>query len=102
MEQILGVFGIDWRLLAFQIVNFVVLLLLLRHFLYKPVFKIIDERRDTIAEGVRNAASAKEKLQTAGEEAATTKAQAVREADALVESGKRHAAEREKAILEEA
>ncbi|OGG48196.1 ATP synthase F0 subunit B [Candidatus Kaiserbacteria bacterium RIFCSPHIGHO2_02_FULL_50_9] len=102
MEQIIGVFGIDWRLLAFQIVNFVILLLLLKRFLYKPVFKLIDERRGNIAEGVRNAEAAKIQLGEAQSDAAEKRNRAIREADALVEEGKRHGAKQREEIVAEA
>ena len=41
---------IDWWTLAFQAVNFLVLVWVLQHFLYKPVRRAIDKRRDE-AEG---------------------------------------------------
>jgi F-type H+-transporting ATPase subunit b len=62
MAELLEVFGIDWKLLLLQGLNFGVLLLLLWHFLYKPVLRIVDERRKKIAEGVQSAEEAKQKL----------------------------------------
>lgn len=55
MEKILEVFGIDWRLLLAQGVNFTILLVGLSYFLYKPVLKILREREKKIAEGVKAA-----------------------------------------------
>ena len=37
--------GLDWKLLLSQAVNFLVLLALLRQFAYKPLLKILKERR---------------------------------------------------------
>jgi len=39
---------IDWFTLAAQIVNFLILLFLLRHFLFKRILRIMDERREEI------------------------------------------------------
>ena len=102
MEQIIGVFGIDWKLLAFQGINFLLLLWLLKRFLYKPVFKIIDERRILAARGVQDAETAAAKLAAAETEASAATAKAVREADALVEEGKRHGTKRREEMLAEA
>ena len=102
MDQIIGVFGIDWKLLAFQGINFLLLLWLLKRFLYKPVFGIIDKRRELAAEGVRNAAAAKEQLERAESEASEKKSQAIRKADALVEEGKHRGAKRREELVAEA
>ena len=100
--EVLGVFGIDWRLLGFQILNFLLLLWLLRRFLYRPVLKIIEERRFKAEEGVRNAEHASHMLKAASEQVAVEKAAALRKADELIEEGKRHAEEKRQMILGEA
>ncbi len=63
MEEIARVFGLNWKLLLIQAVNFGVLLLVLRHFLYKPVLRMLDERRTKIEEGVKDAEAAGVRLQ---------------------------------------
>ena len=45
MDEIIRVFGINWKLLAIQAVNFGLLLILLHRFLYKPLLKVIEERQ---------------------------------------------------------
>ena len=47
--------GINGPFLIAQIVNFVLLLLLLRAFLYKPVLKMLESRKQRIAEGLQAA-----------------------------------------------
>ncbi len=42
--------GIDWKLLLAQIINFLVLLFLLKKFLYRPLLKILKERAKRIEE----------------------------------------------------
>ncbi|OIP78192.1 MAG: ATP synthase F0 subunit B [Candidatus Portnoybacteria bacterium CG_4_8_14_3_um_filter_44_10] len=44
--------GIDWRLLLSQAVNFILLVIVLRLFVYKPVLNILQKRREKIEEGV--------------------------------------------------
>jgi F-type H+-transporting ATPase subunit b len=52
MQGLLHNFGIDWKLLLAQIINFLVLLVILRAFAYKPLVKILRERREVIEKGV--------------------------------------------------
>lgn len=45
MEKLFSDFGINWTSIIFYIINFLVLVFLLNLFLYKPVLKILDERK---------------------------------------------------------
>src|SRR3989344_4665432 len=62
MSDLLTVFGINWKLLIVQAINFGLLMVLLWYFLYTPVLRLVDERRKKIAEGVKNADDAAEAL----------------------------------------
>ncbi len=55
MNEIVKEFGIQWPLLVASIVNFVILLFLMKKFLYKPVLKILDERKEMIEKSVKTA-----------------------------------------------
>lgn len=66
MAEVFAAFGIDWRLLIAQTINFLIVFGGLTFFLYKPVLKIINEREEKIARGVKDAeeaARAKEKIE---------------------------------------
>ncbi len=52
--------GINLNFLVAQLVNFLILLALLRLFLYKPVLNMLAERRQRIKEGLEAAEKAKE------------------------------------------
>jgi F-type H+-transporting ATPase subunit b len=54
----IGALGFSLPGLIAQLVNFTILLIVLRLFLYKPVLRILDERRRRIQEGVEAAAAA--------------------------------------------
>lgn len=47
---------IDWPTVLFQIINFLILLFLLKRFLYGPITKAMDERAQNIAQGFAKAA----------------------------------------------
>ncbi len=48
-------FGLNPLLLSAQIVNFLVIFYLMRRYLFKPVLKVLKERKDTISEGLKAA-----------------------------------------------
>ncbi|MEK7193279.1 MAG: hypothetical protein AAB652_00650 [Patescibacteria group bacterium] len=62
MQDFIEKLGIDWRLLTSQVVNFLLLLTVLRLFAYKPVLKILKDRKRKIEEGLEKTAEAETKL----------------------------------------
>ncbi|UPA23129.1 F0F1 ATP synthase subunit B [Candidatus Peribacteria bacterium] len=92
--EIIETLGIDWQLLLAQIINFGIVLVLLMKFVYKPLLRVIDARRDAIRRSMEEAAeidrqnkkmeeTRKEKLQLADKEAGAILERAKQEADAL-------------------
>lgn len=67
---ILNQFGIQPVLLAAQIVNFLIILFVLKRFFYKPIVKMLDDRRKRIEESLQNADLIEEKLQKTEEKTA--------------------------------
>jgi F-type H+-transporting ATPase subunit b len=63
MSQLLSQLGIDWKLLIAQAVNFFLLLLILRLYVYGPLMAMLRERREKIEEGLAKAKEADERLQ---------------------------------------
>ncbi len=59
MGEAFTALGINLPQLLAQIVNFIVLLLILRFTLYKPVLRMLDDRRKRIAEGLGAAEAAR-------------------------------------------
>lgn len=94
MDQLFATFGIDWRLLLIQAVNFGVLLSALTYFLYKPLMKTIDERRTKIAQGVEAAEAADQRLAAAKAESDEIVGQGAREAESLVAAARTRADEK--------
>lgn len=86
MEKILSDFGVQPVLLAAQMVNFLVLLFILQKLLYKPIIKVLEERKRRIEEGLINA----DKIQKELEE---TEAKRTQVMDKAIEEGKRIIAE---------
>ena len=55
MNEFFDQFGIDWKLLLSQLVNFTLILIILRIFVYKPLLKILKKRKEKIEEGLAKA-----------------------------------------------
>lgn len=102
MEQLFDAFGIDWRLLLAQIVNFGVLVAGLTWFLYRPVMKTLDERRAKVAQGVEDAERASEKLANADALAAQTVQGAETEAEGILASARAFAGTEKERLVGEA
>lgn len=62
MSQLFSQLGIDWRLLLSQAVNFFLLLVVLRLFVYQPLLKLLRDRRARIEEGLTKADEADRRL----------------------------------------
>ena len=102
MSDLFAAFGINWKLLLIQAVNFGLLLSVLTYFLYRPVLRIIDERQRKIAEGVATAKAAQKQLADAKEESEAIVGEAARNAETLVATARTGANERAVEIVKAA
>lgn len=102
MDGLLATFGVSWKLLVAQGVNFGILLLLLWKFLYTPVLAMIDKRRAVIAQGVKDAEAAAAKLARAAGEGQEMITKASQAAESLFETARIRAEEKGAAIMTEA
>jgi F-type H+-transporting ATPase subunit b len=55
-------FGFDFWIFLSQVISFLLVAVLLRIFAYKPILKVLEERRQRIAEGLLNADKIKQQL----------------------------------------
>lgn len=68
VEEIARTFGVDWSHLVAQIISFLIVCALLYRFAYRPVLKMLEDRRQQIALGLANAEKIKAELaQTAAQ-----------------------------------
>ena len=102
MSELFEAFGVNWKLLLIQAVNFGLLLAALSYFLYKPVLRIIDERREKVAEGVRLAESASRRLAEANEEGDKMVGEAAKKAEALAATSRASAEQKGAGIVKDA
>src|SRR4029077_17308496 len=54
IQQLANTFGVDWPHLLSQVISFSIVCILLYRFAYKPILKMLEERRQQIAQGLAN------------------------------------------------
>lgn len=97
--ELLSALGLNVQILIAQFVNFAVLLFVLWKFGYKPMLKMLEERRKKIEKGVSDAELATKKLFEAEEKEIEVISKAKREALALIDKAKKEAGEKKNEIV---
>jgi len=85
-------FGFDTKIFLSQVVSFIIVALVLRQFAYKPILKVLEERRQRIAEGLLNAEKIKQQLAEAEERHADILAKANAQAQKMIDDARDSAA----------
>ncbi|EKD90619.1 MAG: ATP synthase subunit b [uncultured bacterium] len=91
MEKILADFGIQPILLLAQVVNFLVLLFILKKLLYQPILKVLDERKKKIEQSLIDAQSIELKLVQTEEDREKKLAKASEEAKQILDEATKSA-----------
>lgn len=102
MAELLHNFGVDWKLLLAQVVNFAILFFLLKKFAYGPVLAILRKRRDEIKKGIEMRAEAEKTLGEIEELKTKMVIEAQEEALALVKRAEETAGQRKEEIVSDA
>lgn len=85
-------FGVNWPMFISQCISFSIVAFLLHRFAYKPVLKVLEERREKIAEGLANAEQIKKDLANAQTKAQEILGQASAQGNKLIEEARQSAA----------
>ncbi len=102
MEEIAKVFGIHWKLLAAQMVNFSIALFVLHRYVYKPIFAILEKRQQKLAQGLEDAELVAQEKVRIEVEGVKVLAHAREEGGKLVETLRKQGLDEEHRILREA
>ncbi|MCB9802435.1 F0F1 ATP synthase subunit B [Candidatus Nomurabacteria bacterium] len=89
--EILDLFGVNWKLMLAQLVNFAIVVFVLWRFAIKPLMKVMEERNKEISQGLEDANSAAEKLQNTEKEVKAQLNEAKQEAMSILEKGHKQA-----------
>jgi len=91
--EILDQFGVDIRLLIAQMVNFAILLVVLKFVLYKPVLKMLEDRKQRIIEAEENANSIEKRLEKIEAEREKVMSKVSQEATQILEEATKNASD---------
>lgn len=102
MSELLHQFGVNWKLLFAQAINFFILLIVLKKFAYGPILQILKERKKKIEEGLLAAEESQKKLGEAEKEKEGILSEARKESLGIIQKSETTAKEKESQILTEA
>lgn len=94
--------GIDWRILLAQLLNFAVLIWVLWRFAYKPIFKILEDRKLKVDQGLQDAETAALRLQEVELENKKILLEARQEATKILAQAQLKAEEKQEEIIAKA
>jgi F-type H+-transporting ATPase subunit b len=100
--EILSTLGLEGKVFIAQLINFLVVVFILKMILYKPLQKMLNERKNKIEKGLQDAENAKIALENAGEERKKILAAAKSDAYALTASVKASLEETKTKLTQEA
>lgn len=89
--EILKNFGVQPTLLFGQIINFLIILFLLRKFFYGKILKMLDDRKQKIAESLENADLIEKRLKETEENSAKIQEAAEKQAQMIISEAKTQA-----------
>ena len=101
MSELIGKLGLDWKLLLAQAVNFLLILVILRLTVYKPLVRILNERRRKIEQGLKDAEDAAKGLSEIEIKRKERLGEAEKESLAILAKTEGEAKRREAQIIEE-
>jgi F-type H+-transporting ATPase subunit b len=88
VEEIAKTFGVDWPHLIAQTVSFSIVCVLLYRFAYKRVLRMLEERREQIAQGLANTEKIKAELAKTEAQRQELMSQASVQANKLIEEAR--------------
>ncbi len=100
--EILNQFGVQPILLAAQVVNFLILLFILKRFLYKPILNVLAERKKRIEDSLKNAGDIELKLEQTNEKIDQMLIKASEEGQKILDESQKSALQLKDEILQKA
>ncbi|MDO8594027.1 MAG: F0F1 ATP synthase subunit B [bacterium] len=96
MSELLHALGIEWKIIVAQAINFAILLFVLGKFVYKPVMKMLDERREGTLKAIEREEFSTKKLLEAEADKESILVQARVESQRILEAARQDGEEMKK------
>lgn len=100
--EIIQKFGLEVNLFLFQLINFLIIVFILKKFLFKPIQRMLDERRRKIDQSLQDAEDARIALENAATERNKILVEAKDDAEKLTASVKSSLEETKEKMTEDA
>lgn len=84
VSRIANEFGVNWKILIAQMVNFCVVAYLLYRFAFQPIIKTLDDRQKKISDGLKFSEEMEQQLRNTQQEKEATLAKAALEGKAII------------------
>lgn len=84
--------GLNWQSFLFQLITFVIVLLILRKFVFGKLIAVLDARQKAVDDSLKNAAETEEKMKNAEKVIAGMLVEARNEADSIIAATQKEAA----------
>ncbi|MES2023548.1 MAG: F0F1 ATP synthase subunit B [Patescibacteria group bacterium] len=101
MSEILGKIGFDWHVALANLVNFLIILFVLKRYAFKPISKMIKDRQEIMVKGIQDAKENALLLKSAKEEYEKTLSKARIEANEIFEKNKKENEKRKTEMMEQ-
>jgi F-type H+-transporting ATPase subunit b len=102
MNELINTFHIDIKLIIAQLVNFAIVLFVLKRYAYGPVLKMMEERSDKIEKGIADAENAGKKLTEITEKEKEVLVEARKQAQEIIAKAEATAIKSKEEIIVEA
>ncbi len=102
MSELFKQLGINWMLIIAQIVNFAILAFVLTKFAYKPIIKLLEERKNRVADDIEKSKVLDSKIKEADSAKNEVLAIARQESEKIIKSSEKNARDIKETILKEA
>lgn len=99
---ILGTFGLRGDLFLAQLINFIIVLLVLWRFVYKPIMAMLDAREASIAKSVKDVEEISARMKSAEAERHAMLTEAKKEAQVIIEAAMHETDVRKNEMIENA
>jgi len=100
--EILKSLGFEFPKFLWQVVNFLILLWILKKFAYKPILNMLDERKKSIEDAINNAETAKNEAEKLRKDYESRLAAAKQEAQEIIATATKFGEEMKNQIVTEA
>ncbi|OGY85894.1 MAG: ATP synthase F0 subunit B [Candidatus Kerfeldbacteria bacterium RIFOXYA2_FULL_38_24] len=98
--ELLKAFGVDWKLVLANLINFALLVFILYKIGYKPILNFVNDRTKKIEDGIKNAAKSQEALAQAQAQQTQIIEESQKQAQQIINQAKDTASKQANEILE--